>query len=165
MEKMTENPLKILETIIDEKKKKIEENRYSKRAVRAKYYDIEKIAMLQPTFDMLKNIQQRLEILENKSKELYSFDWNLSKMSYEEAIVQLECERKQIFEDIHQFLIDFKSGVIHEYLQTPEYKEFEKKVLIIDTAIAHIMKLQKANYQNKVDEAVELKLKELCISD
>ena len=66
MEKITENPLKILETIIDEKKKKIEANRYSKGAVLAQYYDIEKVAMLQPTFDMLKNIQQRLEILENK---------------------------------------------------------------------------------------------------
>lgn len=66
MEKITENPLKILETIIDEKKKKIEANRYSKSVILARYYDIEKLSMLQPTFDMLKNIQQRLEILENK---------------------------------------------------------------------------------------------------
>ena len=67
MEKMIENPLKILETIIDEKKKQIERNNYSKSIVLARFYDIEKLSMLQPTFDMLKNIQHRLEILENKS--------------------------------------------------------------------------------------------------
>ena len=63
---MTENPLKILETIIDEKKKQIERNNYAKSVVLARFYDIEKLSMLQPTFDMLKNIEQRLEILENK---------------------------------------------------------------------------------------------------
>jgi len=66
MEKMIENPLKILETIIDEKKKQIEANRYSKSIPLAQFYDREKLTMLQPTFDMLKNIQQRLETLENK---------------------------------------------------------------------------------------------------
>jgi len=66
MEKMTENLLKILETIIDEKKKQIEANRYSKSIPLAQFYDREKVAMLQPTFDILKNIEQRLEILENK---------------------------------------------------------------------------------------------------
>ena len=44
-----ENPMKVLETIIEEKKKKIENNRYSKSIPLAQYYDQEKVAMLEPS--------------------------------------------------------------------------------------------------------------------
>lgn len=81
-------------------------------------------------------------------------------MNYEQAIVQLEYERKQIYEDMRQFQRNLPSSVIN-YRLTPEYKEFEKKEDIIKTAIARIMKLQKDKYQKEIDEAVELKLKEL----
>lgn len=60
------NPMKVLETIIEEKKKKIENNRYSKSIPLAQYYDQEKVAMLEPIFAMLQDIQKRLMALENK---------------------------------------------------------------------------------------------------
>ena len=81
-------------------------------------------------------------------------------MNYEQAIIQLEYERKQIYEDMRQFPRNLASSVIN-YRLTPEYKEFEKKEDIINTAIGRIMKLQKDKYQKEIDEAVELKLKEL----
>ena len=61
-------PLKTLESIIDEKKKQIENNKYSKALPLARFYDQEKVAMLEPIFSMLKNIQERLDTLENKEK-------------------------------------------------------------------------------------------------
>jgi len=61
-----EFPLKTLEDIIDEKKKKIERNNYSKSVPLAQFYDREKVAYLEPIFNMLKNIQERLEVLEKK---------------------------------------------------------------------------------------------------
>jgi len=60
------NPLKILEIIIDEKKKKIANDRYSKSIPLARFYDEEKVSMLEPIFNMLVDIQKRLDILENK---------------------------------------------------------------------------------------------------
>ena len=60
------NPMKVLEMIIEEKKKKIENNRYSKSIPLAQYYDQEKVAMLEPIFAMLQDIQKRLTALENK---------------------------------------------------------------------------------------------------
>ncbi len=59
-------PLKALEGIIDNKKKQIERNNYSKSVPLAAFYDREKVAYLDPIFNMLKNIQERLEILEKK---------------------------------------------------------------------------------------------------
>ena len=59
-------PLKTLEDIIDEKKKRIKSNRYSKSVPLAEFYDREKVAYLEPILNMLKNIQERLEILEKK---------------------------------------------------------------------------------------------------
>jgi len=59
-------PLKTLKDIIDEKKKKIERNNYSKSVPLAQFYDREKVAYLEPIFNILKNIQERLEVLENK---------------------------------------------------------------------------------------------------
>ena len=60
------NPMKVLETIIEEKKKKIENNRYSKSIPLAQYYDQEKVAMLEPILNALQDIQKRLTTLENK---------------------------------------------------------------------------------------------------
>ena len=60
------NPMKVLEMIIEEKKKKIENNRYSKSIPLAQYYDQEKVAMLEPILNALQDIQKRLAALENK---------------------------------------------------------------------------------------------------
>ena len=60
------NPMKVLETIIDEKKKQIENNRYSKSLPLARFYDQEKVAMLEPILNALQDIQKRLMALENK---------------------------------------------------------------------------------------------------
>ena len=59
-------PLKTLEGIIDEKKKIIERNSYSKSIPLARFYDQEKVAFLEPILNALKDIQERLEILEKK---------------------------------------------------------------------------------------------------
>jgi polyphosphate kinase len=48
-------PLKTLEGILDEKRKKIERNSYSKSVPLARFYDQEKLAFLEPIFNMLKN--------------------------------------------------------------------------------------------------------------
>jgi hypothetical protein len=59
-------PLNVLKNIIDEKRKRIERNSYSKSNALARYYDQEKLEMMEPIFNMLKDIQDRLEILEKK---------------------------------------------------------------------------------------------------
>ena len=59
-------PLKALEGILEEKRKMVERNRYSKSIPLARLYDQEKLAYLEPIFNMLKNIQERLEVLEKK---------------------------------------------------------------------------------------------------
>lgn len=61
-----EFPLKTLEDIIDEKRKQIERNSYSKSLPLARFYDQEKVAFLEPILNMLKNIQERLDALEKK---------------------------------------------------------------------------------------------------
>ena len=57
-------PLKTLEEIIDAKRKQVERNSYSKNISLAEFYDEDKLAFLEPIFNMLKNIQERLEVLE-----------------------------------------------------------------------------------------------------
>ena len=59
-------PLKTLEGIIDEKRKQIERNSYSKSLPLARFYDQEKVEFLEPILNMLKNIQERLDSLEKK---------------------------------------------------------------------------------------------------
>jgi len=59
-------PLKTLEVIIEEKRKQIERNSYSRTLPLARFYDQEKLAFLEPIFNMLKDIQYRLEVLERK---------------------------------------------------------------------------------------------------
>ena len=64
------NPLATLGKIIEEKKQQICINSYSKSKPLARFYDEEKVAMMEPIFNMLKDIQQRLEVLEQgKSKK------------------------------------------------------------------------------------------------
>ena len=60
-------PLKTLEGIIDEKKGRIERNSYGKSVPLARYYDQEKVAFLEPIYNMLKDIQTRLDVLEKKA--------------------------------------------------------------------------------------------------
>lgn len=59
-------PLKALEGIIDEHRNRIDRNSYSKSLPLARFYDQEKVSFLEPIFDMLKDIQRRLEILEKR---------------------------------------------------------------------------------------------------
>ena len=61
-----DNPLNVLKNIIDEKRKQINNNSYSKSIPLARFYDQEKLAMMEPIFNMFKDIQDRLEILEKK---------------------------------------------------------------------------------------------------
>jgi hypothetical protein len=58
------NPLATLGQIIEEKKEQISRNSYSKSIPLARFYDEEKVAMMEPIFNMLKDIQQRLTVLE-----------------------------------------------------------------------------------------------------
>jgi hypothetical protein len=57
-------PLKTLEGILDEKRKIVDPHR--KVNFQARSYALEKLSYLEPIFDMLKNIQERLEVLEKK---------------------------------------------------------------------------------------------------
>ena len=58
------NPLATLGQIIEAKKEQISRNSYSKSLPLARFYDEEKVAMLEPIYKMLKDIQQRLTVLE-----------------------------------------------------------------------------------------------------
>ena len=58
------DPLAALGQIIEAKKEQISRNRYSKSVPLARFYDEEKVAMMEPIFNMLKDIQQRLTVLE-----------------------------------------------------------------------------------------------------
>ena len=60
------HPLHVLEDIIDKKRKEIKNNAYSKSIPLARFYDQEKLAMLEPIFNMLKDIQERLDRIESK---------------------------------------------------------------------------------------------------
>jgi histidyl-tRNA synthetase len=61
-----DNPLNVLKNIIDEKRRTINNNSYSRSNALARYYDQEKLEMMEPIFNMLKDIKDRLEILEKK---------------------------------------------------------------------------------------------------
>jgi hypothetical protein len=57
--------IKTLETIVDNKRKQIERNSYSKSIPLARFYDQEKLSFLEPIANLLKNIEGRLDALEN----------------------------------------------------------------------------------------------------
>jgi hypothetical protein len=61
------NPLNIFKNIIDKKKNQIDNNSYSKSIPLARFYDQEKLEMMEPIFNMFINIQDRLEKLEKKN--------------------------------------------------------------------------------------------------
>jgi hypothetical protein len=57
--------IKTLETIVDNKRKQIERNSYSKSIPLARFYDQEKLDFLEPIMNILKNLEERLNALEN----------------------------------------------------------------------------------------------------
>jgi uncharacterized coiled-coil protein SlyX len=61
-------PLNLLESFIDEKKDCIKRDRYSKSLPLARFYDQEKVEYLKLILNVLKNIEERLEVLENNKK-------------------------------------------------------------------------------------------------
>jgi hypothetical protein len=61
------SPLHTLEGIVEKKRSQIKHNRYSKSIPSARFYDMEKLEMLEPIFEMLKSIDERLEAIENKN--------------------------------------------------------------------------------------------------
>lgn len=61
--------LQVLENFIDEKKERIQQNRYSRSVPLAAYYDAEKIAFLEPILNVLKDFQKRLEALEKRPSQ------------------------------------------------------------------------------------------------
>jgi hypothetical protein len=60
------NPMKVLESFIDNTKKKVDSNAYAKGAQLAAYYDAEKILYLEPILNALLDIRKRLDALEQK---------------------------------------------------------------------------------------------------
>jgi hypothetical protein len=65
--KKKENPLNTLKDIIDEKKDKVERNSYSKSVPLARYNDIEKLGYLESIYNMLRDLNERVENLEKKN--------------------------------------------------------------------------------------------------
>ena len=60
------NPMKVLKDIIDEKNKQIENHKYARSAPLARFHEQEKVAILEPIFNIFVDIQKRLEALEKK---------------------------------------------------------------------------------------------------
>jgi len=65
-EEKRKNPMDTFKNIIESKRNQINNNSYSKSIPLARFYDQEKLQMMEPIYDMLKNIQDRLEVLEKK---------------------------------------------------------------------------------------------------
>lgn len=65
IEKIT-NPMKILEEIVEKKRRQIKANNYSSNIPLARFHDQEKLDMLEPICGVLKTIQERLDALEQK---------------------------------------------------------------------------------------------------
>jgi hypothetical protein len=63
--KQINNPLNILQNIIDQKRKQIEQNSYSQ--TNGRLSDKKKLAVLEPIVMMFKKIEDRLEKLEKKN--------------------------------------------------------------------------------------------------
>jgi hypothetical protein len=64
--KQINNPLNILQNIIDNKKKQIEQNSYFHSGSHGKISDQKKLAVLEPIVNMFKKIEERLDALEKK---------------------------------------------------------------------------------------------------
>jgi hypothetical protein len=61
------NQLNTFKNIIDKKRNQIDNNSYSKSIPLARFYDQEKLEMMESIFNMFINIQDRLEKLEKKN--------------------------------------------------------------------------------------------------
>ena len=61
-----ENPLNNLRVLIILKRNKVELNSYSKSVPLARYYDIEKLGYLESIYNTLRDLKERVEILEEK---------------------------------------------------------------------------------------------------
>jgi hypothetical protein len=59
-------PLQVIEEIIEQKKEKISRNRYSKSIPLARFYDEEKIKMLEPILWALHDLSKRVDTLEKR---------------------------------------------------------------------------------------------------
>jgi hypothetical protein len=64
--KVTTPSIEKLEAVIENKRRRIENNSYSKSLPLARFYDTEKVEFLQPILDALKDINCRLVALESK---------------------------------------------------------------------------------------------------
>jgi hypothetical protein len=64
--KVTTPSIEKLEAVIENKRRRIENNSYSKSLPLARLYDTEKVEFLQPILDALKDINCRLVALESK---------------------------------------------------------------------------------------------------
>ena len=60
------NPLKTIEDILQKKRRQIKENNYSRNIPLARFHDQEKLDMLEPIYNMLSTLQDRIEALEQK---------------------------------------------------------------------------------------------------
>jgi hypothetical protein len=61
--------MKALEDIIEKKRQQIERNNYAKSIILGQFFDREKLAMLEPIFNVLKQLQDRIDLLEGKNKQ------------------------------------------------------------------------------------------------
>jgi hypothetical protein len=59
--------VKTLEDVIIAKRKQVERNNYAKSVPLAEFYDREKLAFLEPILNALKDIRERLEVLEKRT--------------------------------------------------------------------------------------------------
>ena len=65
--KKIENPLNTLRVLIIEKRNQVELNSYSKSIPLARYNDIEKLGYLESIYNMLRDLNERVENLEKKN--------------------------------------------------------------------------------------------------
>ena len=61
-----ENPLNNLRVLIILKRNEVELNSYAKSVPLARYYDIEKLGYLESIYNTLRDLKERVEILEEK---------------------------------------------------------------------------------------------------
>ena len=64
--KTEETVMRDLESIIQDKRTQIERNSYSKSIPLARFYDVEKLKMMDAIYAILKNFQERIDSLEKK---------------------------------------------------------------------------------------------------
>lgn len=63
---MSFHPLIILGDILEQIKNKVKRNSYSKSLTLGRFYDREKVSIIEPIHNLLKDLEKRIEILEKK---------------------------------------------------------------------------------------------------